>query len=115
MDGHGGWFYHSNTNNAFAAVHESFMAHFPRSLRCGDRVRLQSYFCRRSVAGSMRVHDPNLPSAVTRQRLAAGLSAELPKVQREALLFPSTDDEAGLLDQLLRGAIEMAPACEPAP
>ena len=50
-----------------------------------------------------------------RQRLAAGLSAELPQVQREALLLPSADDEAGLLDQAQRTAVEMAPACEPAP
>lgn len=44
-----------------------------------------------------------------RQRFAAGLSAELPQVQREALLLPSADDEAGLLDQPLRGSSEMHP------
>ena len=32
------------------------------------------------------------------QRLAAGLSAELPQVQREALLLPSPDDEASLFN-----------------
>jgi hypothetical protein len=40
------------------------LAHFPRSSLCGDRVRLQSYFCRGSVAGSLRVHDPSATSAV---------------------------------------------------
>jgi hypothetical protein len=34
------------------------VAHFRRSLRCGDRTRLQSYFCLGSMAGSMRVLDP---------------------------------------------------------
>jgi hypothetical protein len=34
------------------------LAHFPRSLRCGDRVRLQSYFCRASVVVSMPADDP---------------------------------------------------------
>ena len=38
------------------------MAHFPRSLRCGDPVRLQSYFCRASVVGSMPADDPNRSS-----------------------------------------------------
>src|SRR5215831_18118713 len=73
--------------------------------RIGDRRRCPQ---RAALAPSCR---PRL----RRQRLAAGLSAELPQVQREALLLPSADNEAGLLDQLLRGAIEMAAACEPAP
>ena len=37
------------------------LAHFPRSLRCGDRVRLQSYFFRASVVGSMPANDPSGP------------------------------------------------------
>ena len=36
-------------------------------------------------------------------------------MQREALLLARDDDEAGLLDELLRGSIEMAPTCKPAP
>jgi hypothetical protein len=38
------------------------VAHFPRSLRCGDRVWLQSYFYRDGADGSMRAHDPYLSS-----------------------------------------------------
>jgi len=47
------------------------VAHFPRSLRCGDRVRLQSYFCRASVVGFMPVHDPQQPTLACVDRAAA--------------------------------------------
>jgi len=57
---------------------------------------------------------PKLQSASRRQRLAAGLSAELPQCSGKRSCT-SADDEAGLLDQPLRGSIEMAPAREPAP
>jgi hypothetical protein len=41
--------------------------------------------------------------------------AELPQVQREALLLPGPDDEAGILDELQRSAVEMASACDAVP
>jgi hypothetical protein len=53
-------------------VHESELAHFPRSLRCDDHVRLQSYFRRVSVAGIMPVHDPKATS-LTQPRCDATL------------------------------------------
>jgi hypothetical protein len=34
------------------------LAHLPHSLRCGDRVRLQSYVCCGGVASSMRADGP---------------------------------------------------------
>jgi hypothetical protein len=34
------------------------VAHFPRSFRCGDRVRLQDYFCRADEAAGTPLDDP---------------------------------------------------------
>jgi hypothetical protein len=35
----------------------AIVAHFLRSLRCGDCVRLRSYFCRAGEAADMPHHD----------------------------------------------------------
>src|SRR6476660_4956045 len=70
--------------------------------------------CRERQSHS-RTLTPSCRWRLNLHRLAAGLSAELPQVWREALLLAGADDEAGLLDQPLRGSIEMAPTCDPAP
>jgi hypothetical protein len=41
------------------------LAHFHRSLRCGDRVRLQDYICRASEATGMPHVDPQQTSVTT--------------------------------------------------
>jgi len=58
-----------------------FMAHFAHSLRCGDRVRLQDYFCRAGEAPGRRTIDPQETSQVyvpCDAAIAAALGAGYP-------------------------------------
>ena len=56
------------------------MAHFPRSLRCGDRVWLQSYFYRDGADGSMRAHDRCCRTSRLREPLGLGGLSDLGSV-----------------------------------